>query len=319
MLVLVGILAVSAFVVGYLIWSDGGFVAQPEPVEIVHTIPGFSLRLPQVADVPAFLSIAGEPEAMKHHGWDTAMLASFGHEQRSLTLDALQKSTMVAEADSGEVAGFTWWGSRAGDPNQISIGLHVGQIYAGQGVGTGLLRAAILARARRRTRGVGPRSNDKSCSAKDHGTIGLLARSRHRASPSTERRNVRLALVQGRAGRTAAPVDTPPPGYVRTERARPERAPDANRGEVPLRRGPTSVIVGLMDIERQVQDLTERVAILEAALRTRASVAPHLAPPPPPPWRSPDWRAAPIFLCTTRTTDWTTNWAPGLRSLGEPI
>ena len=144
MLVLVGILAVSAFVVGYLIWSDGGFVAQPEPVEIVHTIPGFSLRLPQVADVPAFLSIAGEPEAMKHQGWDAAMLASFGHEQRSLTLDALQKSTMVAEADSGEVAGFTWWGSRAGDPNQISIGLHIGQIYAGQGVGTGLLRAAIL-------------------------------------------------------------------------------------------------------------------------------------------------------------------------------
>ena len=37
-----------------------------------------------------------------------------------------------------------------------------------------------------------------------------------------------------------------------------------------------------MDIERQVQDLTERVAILEAALLTRASVAPHLAPPPPP-------------------------------------
>ncbi|MDC1388400.1 hypothetical protein N8342_01035, partial [Acidimicrobiales bacterium] len=33
-----------------------------------------------------------------------------------------------------------------------------------------------------------------------------------------------------------------------------------------------------MAIERQVQDLTERVAILEAALRTRASVAPHLAP-----------------------------------------
>jgi len=39
---------------------------------------------------------------------------------------------------------------------------------------------------------------------------------------------------------------------------------------------------GIMDIERQVQDLTERVAILEAALLTRASVAPHLAPPPPP-------------------------------------
>ena len=38
----------------------------------------------------------------------------------------------------------------------------------------------------------------------------------------------------------------------------------------------------IMDIERQVQDLTERVAILEAALLTRASVAPHLAPPPPP-------------------------------------
>ena len=39
----------------------------------------------------------------------------------------------------------------------------------------------------------------------------------------------------------------------------------------------------IMDIERQVQDLTERVATLEAALLTRASVAPHLAPPPPPP------------------------------------
>jgi RimJ/RimL family protein N-acetyltransferase len=143
-LVLVGILAVSTFVVGYLIWSSGGLVTQPEQVEIVHVIPGFTLRLPQLADVSAFLSIAGEPEAMKHLGWDAAMLASFGHEQRSLTLDALQTSTMVAEADSGEVAGFTAWGSQAGDPTQITIGLNVGHAYTGQGVGTGLMRAAIL-------------------------------------------------------------------------------------------------------------------------------------------------------------------------------
>ena len=70
----------------------------------------------------------------------------------------------------------------------------------------------------------------------------------------------------------------------------------------------------IMDIERQVQDLTERVAILEAALLTRASVAPHLAPPPPP-GAVPTGAPPPFSLSTARAT----NWATGLRSFGEPI
>lgn len=144
MFFLVAMLIASSLVVGYLIWSGGGFVTTPEVVDIVHTVPGFTLRLPQAADLTALVAIAGEPEAMERQGWDGAMLESFTHELESLTPEQLQTRTMVAEADSGDVAGFTSWGDRAGDPNQISIGLHVGQAYSGKGVGTALMRAAIL-------------------------------------------------------------------------------------------------------------------------------------------------------------------------------